>query len=248
MRGYVFAILGAIGVTLAFLYLFGGSADIAPPAALLLPRPHAYGSSSESLADIHITALYFVPHDMVPISREEWMIPLEQELRRLQEFHTVQFRGSSRVTYALQAVPIMGEKPRSAYDIDAGGHTDPEILRPVMDEAARGVGRSLDAGSPYEVLLVLYEGVGAGGAKHVALLSRSFFERSDTQLNVGTFLAHEFYHTLGIPDAYRTIPKVFSDGTTADVELLESRDVMGRVRLPLEESYIEPVTLTAMGL
>mgnify|MGYP001558031737 CR=1 FL=1 len=248
MRGHVFAIIGAIGVTLAFLYLFGGFAGIAPPVALLSPHPHVYDNLTEPITEISITAVYFVPRGMSPVSSEQWMMPLERELTRLQEFHSVQFRGSSRIRYFLHPTPIIGEKPRNAYDVDTLRHNDPEILRPVINEAASAVGHSLDAGPPYQVLLVLYEGAGAGGAKHAALLSRSFFERADTRPDAGTFLAHEFYHALGIPDAYQTVPKVFPDGTVADAELVQTRDVMGRVRLPLEEAYLEPETLTAMGL
>lgn len=248
MRGYVFIIVGAVGVALAFLSFRGSSTDVAAPAPIRFPYPHVYDNPSESISDIHITVVYFVPRDMIPASSEQWMIPIEKELVQLQKFHTSQFRGSSRITYVLHPTPIRGEKPRSAYDIDDLRHNDPEMLRPVLDEAMSAAGYSLNAGPPYHVLFVLYEGAGAGGATHVGLLSRSFFERADTRTAAGTFLAHEFYHTLGVPDAYQTVPKVFSDGTEFGVELLKSRDIMGRVRIPLEETYLDPVVLTAMGL
>ncbi|TSC78938.1 MAG: hypothetical protein G01um101429_614 [Parcubacteria group bacterium Gr01-1014_29] len=248
MRIYVIAIIGFIGAALVFLIMFVGSSDVSPPPALTVPQPHAYDNPVELTADIQVTAVYFVPQGATPVPTEVWHTLLERELARLQKFHDVQFRGSSRVTYTIHPQAVVGRETHAAYDINLLQHNDPQVLRPVAEEILDGLKISLDTASPYKILLVLYEGVGAGGSKHVALLSRIFFERSDTRDVASTFFAHEFYHALGVPDGYRTAKKVFPDGLEVDVELIQSRDIMGRVRVPLEEAYLSPETLTALGI
>lgn len=248
MRTHVFAIIGCIGAALVFLIMFVGYADIAPLAVTLSPQPHLYENWAESIADIHVTAVYFIPRDIILTPDGTWHDLLEQELSHLQEFHAIQFRGFSRITYTVHPSPIVGKEAHAAYDIDIFHHNDQQVLRPIAEELSALLGLELNASSPYNVLLVLYEGSGAGGSKHLSLISRSFFERSDTRDIAGTFLAHEFYHALGVPDGYQTVPKVFPDGSEVDVEVLQTRDIMGRVRIPLNETYLSPATLTAMGL
>lgn len=248
MRIHVLAIIGCIGVALVFLIMFVGFADVAPPAIVFFPQPHVYGNSAEPIADIHVMAVYFVPRDMMPIPDETWRGLLEREFSRLQKFHDVQFRGFSRITYAVHPNPVVGREAHAVYDVDVLRHNDQHVLRPVVEELSAVLGLELNAGPPYKVLLVLYEGAGAGGSNHMLLISRSFFERYDTRDVAGTFLAHEFYHALGVPDGYRIVPKVFPDGSEVDAELVQTRDIMGRVRIALDETYLSPTTLTAMGL
>lgn len=248
MRTHVLAIIGFIGAALVFLIMFVGLTDVAPLAVTLPPRPHLYANWAESIADIQVTAVYFAPRDITPVLDGTWQDLLEQELSRLQEFHTVQFRGFSRITYAVHPSPIVGREAHAAYDIDILHHNDQQVLRPIAEEVSVLLGLELNVGPPYNVLLVLYEGAGAGGSNHMSLISRNFFERPDTREVAGTFLAHEFYHALGVPDGYRIVPKVFPDGSEVDTELLQTWDIMGRVRIPLEETYLSPATLTAMGL
>lgn len=248
MRMHVLAIIGCIGVALVFLIMFVGFADVAPPVIVFFPRPYVYGNPAESIADIYVTAVYFVPRDMMPISDGTWRSLLERELSRLQKFHDVQFRGFSRITYAVHPNPVVGRETHVVYDIDVLHHNDQYVLRPVVEELSAVLRLELNAGPPYKVLLVLYEGAGAGGSNHMSLISRSFFERHDTRNVAGAFLAHEFYHALGVPDGYRVVPKVFPDGSEVDAEVVQTRDIMGRVRIPLNETYLSPATLTAMGL
>lgn len=246
MQHYVYTTLAIIAFSLLFLVSFSGS-DVAPPPPIFSSQPHAFDSSHESIAEIRLTAVYFVPRNITPT--DQWYRLLEQELTRLQQFHAVQFRNRSNISYNIHPSVIRGALTNEAYDVDILQHDNPVVLRSVAGEITQALALDLSsASSPYQVLLVLFEGRGASGSKHLSLISRDFFERADTRLYAGTFLAHEFYHALGIPDAYTTISKVYTEDISVDVELISSRDIMGRVRIPLEETYIAPVTLTAMGL
>ena len=120
--------------------------------------------------------------------------------------------------------------------------------------------------SEYPVLAIIYEGVGAIGgivheseledrgeiAKEVGVpeelihivdiksvdgffLSNIFFLE-----NSNSVFAHEFYHTIGIPDAYNT-PGFY------DIPL--GQDLMGAGRFrPIEKTYIEKDTLQNLGV
>lgn len=70
------------------------------------------------------------------------------------------------------------------------------------------------------------------------LINRRFFDGPE-YIHLGpTLFAHEFYHTIGIPDAYK-IPS----------EIPTSADIMGLGRFKqLEETYIDKKTLGKMGL
>jgi len=118
----------------------------------------------------------------------------------------------------------------------------------------------------YPVLAIIYEGVGAmGGIVHESELEdkreiakeagvpEELIHIVDIKSVDGFFLTnifflenknsvftHEFYHTLGIPDAYET-PGFY------DIPL--GKDVMGAGRFgPIEKTYIEKNTLQQLGI
>lgn len=248
MQRYVIGTLVFIALALIFLIVFYGSTPVMPAPIFLPVQPHAFGSAAESIAEIQLTAAYFVPQDIPPVPTEQWHGLLERELIRLQQFHAVQFRERSTINYTIHPSVIRGALTHEAYDVDILQHDNPAVLHPIAGEAAQTLSLQLNGGPPYHVLLVLFEGRGAGGSKHLSLISRDFFERADTRAYVGTFLAHEFYHALGIPDAYTTVSKVYTEDVSVEVESIQSQDIMGRVRVPLEEMHIAPTTLTSMGL
>lgn len=71
------------------------------------------------------------------------------------------------------------------------------------------------------------------------LLSRLFLTDEEYADFASTLFTHEFYHTLGIPDAYKNFPK---DTPT-------SQDIMGLGRQrPLDKTFIERGTLKELGL
>jgi len=89
----------------------------------------------------------------------------------------------------------------------------------------------------YPVLYILYEGVGASGTDGVALLSRQFLSDPQYADQNNSFFAHEFYHTVGIPDAYGENSHAYSS------------DLMGLGRfLPLAHTYLDRATLKELGL
>lgn len=70
------------------------------------------------------------------------------------------------------------------------------------------------------------------------LLSRTFLADPHYRAFGASLLAHEFYHTLGIPDEYEP-----------DTEKPTSSDIMGLGRFrPIEKTYIQRETLRAVGL
>lgn len=70
------------------------------------------------------------------------------------------------------------------------------------------------------------------------LLSRSFLSEAEYRSFGASLLAHEFYHTLGVPDGYDA-----EDETPTTVDIMG----LGRFR-PIEKTYLQRKTLRALGL
>jgi M6 family metalloprotease-like protein len=102
----------------------------------------------------------------------------------------------------------------------------------------------------FNVLAILYEGVGSGGTVDLGpadfikqgslptfLLARNFLTEENYQDYGTSFFAHEFGHTLGLPDNYDTkTGKPYSD------------DLMGSGRYrPLEATYILDKDKNSLG-
>ncbi len=258
MIQYLASALAAVAVTLAVLYFWVGVPVVHEENVEEPARPHLYGDPSQSIEQIEIVAFYFVPKNKAAMQIVNWSSILQENLQKLKTFHEFQFLERSRITWRLYPEPIIGQEDNLAYDTDVTQHGNPEALDRISEElASRVFTPGGDRYKPditqenpeaYRVWVIMYEGVGATASENVAFLSRTFLTHEDYRLFGPTFLAHEFYHTLGLPDRYEASVKVFEDGQEIPLEILNSEDLMGRVRVPIEYAYLERETLKNLGL
>ena len=246
LKYFIFILIFIFG---ALVWMYAGIEGFAvkPAETPEMPELHHYQDTAP-IGEIAISAFYFVPKNKQNRLILSWRELLQKNLNKLAEFHNLQFQGRSRINYQIYPNPIIGQGDNLAYDTDVTQHGNPEALRRIAGEleervfGPRGDLRRTDFiqhnGRSYQVLVILYEGVGASGSDNVALLSRTFLTDSEYSDFGPTFLAHEFYHTLGIPDGYE-LP----------TSIATNEDIMGigRARL-LEKTYISRSTLRAMGL
>lgn len=76
------------------------------------------------------------------------------------------------------------------------------------------------------------------------LFNREYVTKTQSSDTGTTILAHEFYHTLGVPDGYEAVEE---DGISADVST--SNDIMGIGRTrPIDATYISSKFLKGLGL
>ena len=239
MIKYIFGTLVAIVGALMAMYFLVGVHPIYREAAKPPLDAHMYNDTSQSIADISLLAVYFVPRNRQNNVLSNWKEVLEKNIQKLKEFHSLQLQGRSSLTYTIYPEPIIGDKEGIVYDTDITQHGNPEALKSITFELeTRGFVSTEGSGTPYSVLLIMYEGVGASGGDTTALISRTFLVAPEYREFGASILAHEFYHTLGIPDGF--------DLTTA---ISTTSDIMGLGRFrPIEKTYLNKATLTALGL
>ena len=241
---------------LAFVVIVGGLFGI---YIIGLPRvyiqenvepisPHLFGDSRQPISTINLVAFYFVPQNKIASQITHWREILAINLQALKRFHEFQFGSSSRIHVLIYPRPIIGRNDNSLYDTSVTQYGNPSALRSISEELNDRVFNSHgdlyvpDASSTdpdiWSVSYILYEGVGASGTLHNALLSRIFFTDPQYNQRGPSYFVHEFYHALGIPDGY--------DLTTT---LSDTDDIMGAGReRPLDHTYLSGDTLTKMGL
>ena len=259
MWKYFALLLIGLASALSFLYFRVGVPKIYREPALATTPLHFYDNPQKPISRINVTAVYFVPSDKQTEQIDNWRELLEENLSKLQKFHELQFQGYSRLTYKIYEQPIIGEKESIFYDTDNTNKGNPEALRTTAAEIEK---RLLSAGgdlwndkfssqlpeADYQPLIILYEGVGASGAvgEPAVLISRRYFTELEYQQENTTTLAHEFYHTLGIPDGYQ---EKIQEGYGLQIEKLTTSDIMGLGRQgPLERTYLGRQTLQRFGL
>lgn len=194
--------------------------------------PHFFEDPKRSIANIQLIAFYFVPKNRKDRAAPDWKEALERNLKKLVLFHQLQFGGASKLEYEIHPEVVLGEEDNIAYDTDVTQHGNPEALKRIAEEMER---RGFGGG---RAMFIMYEGVGASGTDGVALVSRVFLTDPRYKDTGATILAHEFYHTLGLPDEYDTETAVaFSD------------DIMGLGReRPLDRTFIKKDSLGKMGI
>lgn len=233
-------------VILTVGWIFTGLGDKFPyhethPTATI---PHAYEDPETTIQDIHITAYYFVAANKAMNAGDmSWKEPLTQALDSLVRFHELQFSNLSHITYSIHPTAIIGREPNTFYDTDDTDHGNPHALMAIADEIAQAdIAPETRPGS-YPVIYIIYDGVGAAGMRvdqsHAALLNRRFLTDPAYEDIRETLVAHEFYHTIGIPDGY-----VLTTGTSTVPDLMG----LGRTVRPLKYNYLDRDTLTHMGL
>ena len=236
MRKYLFGVLLSIFGVLAAIYFFVGVPNVYETNPLPFSIPHIYGDPARSLQRIHVVVWYVVPQDNRELQITNWGEVVKGNLEKLQLFHENQFQGRSHITYEISPEPILVSKK--------------EILEVRQELTERGLMFENDEADEYRVFLMLYEGdeKATGSEKDFVLVSRTLLTDESYRPFHATFFAHEFYHALGVPDRYEESAKVLPDGRKELVGILTSGDIMGRVRVPIEQTYLSRETLQTMGL
>jgi len=227
--------------SLTFIFFWVGVPTIHVETVEDNRQTQLYNDSDQSISRINITAFYFVARDRNNQFSLDWQAPIENSLKELQLFHHQQTQGLSQLTYTIYPVPIIGDKNRIEYDTIDTNRGNPQGLRQVAQEL---IDKNLlpennDTNNVFQSVLIVYEGVGASASEHVAFLNNVYLSQDQYINSYGSsFLAHEFYHTIGVPDTY-----ISED----DVPLSHDLMGMGRYR-PLSLTYLSQEVMDSLGL
>lgn len=237
-------ILGA----LAWMYYLGSINNVYRQDAMPIFSAHRFNDPSHSIEHIEIKALYVVPKDHQDKIISDWQPVIRKHLQELGAFHELQLRGRSSMTFDIYPEIVIARQDHRVYEADMGFYSNPVTLSTITREIEKRVLSSagdlyqadfaLSATGSYRSLYIIYEGAGASANDHVALLSRSFLTDSNYMHKSQTYFAHEFYHTLGLPDAHDLASS-----------LLLTDDIMGFGReRPLDQAYIAHESIKGFGL
>ncbi len=257
MRNLIITFL-LLTASLIILTIFVGVSKTRDLPNLTIKKPHLYENEEISIEKISLTVFYFVPKDSLTKKRDDWKEITEPHLKNLLNFHSSQFENTSTIHYQFFPQVITGEKTAEQYE-SFFEHEDHDSIVPIRDEIRRRVldkqgdlysllQNNVGNSDSREVFLVVFEGAGAAGNNDFALISRAYLTDSKYQTNGSTFLAHEFYHTLGIPDFYKKSSRVYENNEQVSISLITKKDIMGQVITPLSNTYIDTATLKKMGL
>lgn len=244
--------------SLVVLSLFVGVSKTKPLPELTELSPYMYNNKNVSIKKIHITVFYFIPKDVKEYELSDWKEYAENHLKNLITFHTLQFQNTSEITYTFSPSYVIGEKDKVEYEGILGSYEDYDALIPIKEEITKRVltkGGDLYIEKNNEkqkdirnVFMVVFEGNGAAGNGDFALVSRKYLTDKEYVNTGSTFLAHEFYHTLGIPDNYQSSIIVHEDKSQSKTSLVTKKDIMGQVNIPLTSTYLDIDTLKNMGI
>lgn len=283
---YIIIVLVLIFATLMVMYVSVNLPWVYRESISFPVNSHIYDNPDRSIKNIKIAVFYFVPKDRATSQLVDWKEILEDRLKKLVAFHSLEFRNTSLIRYAIYPEPVIGLKEGIMYDTDVTKHGNPQALVHVAEEidarifdTAGDLYRkdfSMTRKEEYSVLLILYEGVGASGAiiydsksglasgipqkflssesiiypvkleavDSLLLLNRDYITKTQNSDTGTTVLAHEFYHTLGIPDGYEAGGE---NDMLANISV--SNDIMGIGRTrSIDKAYISNEVLKKMGL
>lgn len=241
-------ILLVIAVLLSLIYWFIGSSPVYQEPLPVFKELHLYNNPEQSIKDIEVLVFYFVPSNKIELIYEDWFASIDNSLKKLQDFHSLQLQSRSNLVYWIYQEPVIGLQDSQFYDTDNTQYGNPNALKSIAIELEQRVLKpegdlynqsiaELDD-STYLSFIIIYEGVGALGGDNTALISRSFLSDSEYEYVGASIMAHEFYHTLAVPEGYE-IPSAVNF----------TSDIMGLGRLrPIEKTYLRPETLNAFGL
>lgn len=245
------ALLAAVG----YLIFNPEAADFLRPSK---PNVHHSADAMFTLSDINIKAFYFIPNDKQTLLDGNWQAKLAKALSDLRQFYSFQLHQAVKITFEIYPQPIIGQHEALVYDGADTARGNPNALLSIREELLNRQSSFIETGQEdYGVIAVLYEGVGSSAT----LIKNSRIEAEDTFIisddgppaflvsryflsdsaykDYGTSIfAHEFGHTLGLPDAYNlTTNQPLSD------------DIMGAGRFrPIQFSYLSMEAKKLLGL
>lgn len=248
MFKYLIAVLAAIFAALIFIYFFVGVPTVWKESLPVLKTPHFYQKPEMPIAEIKISAFYFAPKNKIGFVGIDWYEKIQSALEKIANFHNLQFQAASKISYEIYPEVVIGLKDNLSYDSESTQNGNPEGLKNIKVELfERVLSPEGDLYKPYfgkarnnvyNVFLIVYEGVGASASENTILLSQTFLADSTYQYYGQSILAHEFYHTLGLPDGYE-LP--------SSINFFDDIMGLGRYR-PLERTYLNPFNLAGMGI
>ena len=201
---------------------------------------HAYDDERTSIKEILLTVYYFVPSNKLDDAADtSWKEPMIQTLEDLKRFHDMQFEGQSHLSFVIHPTSIVGKQSNIFYDSTDTTRGNPHAIVSIAEEL-KDMEITTNAGPDvYHVTYIVYDGVGASGMNHAALINRRFLTDSAYEQVRESLIAHEFYHSLGIPDGYD-----ISTGTSTTSDLMGH----GRTTRDLKSNFLENSTLAHFGL
>ena len=173
----VLSIAALAAIAIAFYAFSGGNfvghflsqssrSNLAPAGA------HIYKNSGADIGKIALRIFYAVPKNKA-VADGNWPGSTEEALKKISAFHELQFRGKSKISYALFPRPVILENDNLYYDSSSTNGGNPHALIAIAEELERRVFReggdlfdknfAAPRGMGYPVMGIVYEGVGAAG-------------------------------------------------------------------------------------
>lgn len=207
---------------------------------------HAYDDEKTPLKRINVHIFYVIPKDKSAFVFEDLLPSIKEVADKLVNFHETTFSDKSAITYSIYPAGVIGNFDTKEYNSDDSSHGNPNALNLLYEEIEKrafspdgDLAKLIEKrDGSYRVIYIIYEGVGAAGAEGAALLNRRYLTDPEYESNKDGYFAHEFYHTIGLPDGYDRRDDI---STTPDI--------MGLLRdTGLGSNFIMAETLKRMGL
>ena len=272
MRNLVLVLALILGA-LVLMYFWVGVPTVYQEKIPEAGTPHLAYDQERLIKNIHISAFYFVPKNKINLKLAGWKEVLENNLKKLQAFHELQFRGRSHIEYSIYSEPVVGMEDNLKYDTESTEHGNQRALLSVAEELDR---RSLvkREGDAYPVMFIMYEGVGASGgviyesnlesteeiSKKLGLSASVIFKVNINSVDgffivARKFLADPEYVIIGVStlahEFYHTLglEDKYEVSEAAAFESVSSQDLMGSGRkASLNKTYLGIEALKLFGL
>ncbi len=234
--GYLPALMGAVVIV---ILLFLTVSKLPNGQTVSGSSAHFYKDPQRSIAHIRLKLFYAVPRNRIDGIYQNWGDIIKLAAGDLVKFYTFQFRGLSNIKYDIYPEPFILENESIFYDTESTNKGNPEALKRIVLEIEKRVPEFLakDSGE-FQVIGIIYEGVGASGTDGAFILARSFLSDEQYRPFSSTLFSHEFGHTLGLPDEYKL-----------DTNQPFTDDIMGGGRRrPIDVAHFDKPLLKDMGI
>lgn len=238
---YKAILIGALCILLAFvagIKFLMARERVLPQAQA--QKIHYYGNPSIPVDHIHINVFYVVPQQRKPA--KDWQSELSGSLKRINQFHQLQFLGRSSIMSHVHPDPIFLDISYpgggDGMEADSVVALNESFKRAIKKLPAELLDETTGAPNEYGVTLLLFEGTLNAAQGRVFVFSRENFSDSRQRGYADSLLYHYFARTLGIPDLYDEVGKTSpSEGVMG----------LGRFR-PLQLNFLGSAITKKMGL